>query len=236
MTQPLYDEAQVEAMLVESRRRFGARGFPVPVLLGVLPLVSARHAEFLHNEVPGITIPDATRARMRDAGAAGTEAGIEMADALLGGRRGRGRRHLPDAELRALRAGRRARPADPRAPPGRDGGRLLTPRARVSFGHAPARIARRFPVAPAIRRPLGRRRARPGRRRARRRGRSAVPAAGRRPGGLRHRRRPPRRDGAAGRGDDRRDRAADRRRGRRLHAADAVLRGHRRRPSTTPRP
>jgi homocysteine S-methyltransferase len=83
MTQPLYDLAQVEAMLDESRRRFGPRGFPVPALLGVLPLVSSRHAEFLHNEVPGITIPDATRARMRDAGAGGTDAGIEMADALL---------------------------------------------------------------------------------------------------------------------------------------------------------
>ena len=83
MTQPLYDHAQVEAMLAESRRRFGPRGFPVPLLLGVLPLVSARHAEFLHNEVPGITIPEATRARMRAAGAAGTEAGIDMADALL---------------------------------------------------------------------------------------------------------------------------------------------------------
>lgn len=83
MTQPLYDMAQVEAMLAEARRRFGPRGFPVPVLLGVLPLVSARHAEFLHNEVPGITIPDAARARMRAAGAAGTEAGIEMADAML---------------------------------------------------------------------------------------------------------------------------------------------------------
>jgi homocysteine S-methyltransferase len=83
MTQPLYDEAQVEAMLAEARRRFGPRGFPVPLLLGVLPLVSTRHAEFLHNEVPGITIPDAARATMRAAGAAGTEAGIEMADALL---------------------------------------------------------------------------------------------------------------------------------------------------------
>ncbi|HEU0243897.1 MAG TPA: bifunctional homocysteine S-methyltransferase/methylenetetrahydrofolate reductase [Candidatus Limnocylindrales bacterium] len=83
MTQPLYDVAQVEAMLAEARRRFGPRGFPVPLLLGVLPLVSSRHAEFLHNEVPGITIPDAARARMRDAGAGGTEAGIEMADALL---------------------------------------------------------------------------------------------------------------------------------------------------------
>jgi homocysteine S-methyltransferase len=83
MTQPLYDVAQVEAMLAEARRRFGPGGFPVPVLLGVLPLVSARHAEFLHNEVPGITIPDATRARMAAAGAGGSEAGIEMADALL---------------------------------------------------------------------------------------------------------------------------------------------------------
>ena len=83
MTQPLYDVAQVEAMFVEARRRFGPRGFPVPLLLGVLPLVSSRHAEFLHNEVPGITIPEETRARMRAAGAAGTEAGIDMADALL---------------------------------------------------------------------------------------------------------------------------------------------------------
>ncbi len=83
MTQPLYDVPQVEAMLAEARRRFGARGFPVPVLLGILPLVSSRHAEFLHNEVPGITVPDAARDRMRDAGAAGTEAGIEMADTLL---------------------------------------------------------------------------------------------------------------------------------------------------------
>ena len=58
MTQPLYSVDQVEAMLAEARRRFGPGGFPVPVLLGVLPLQTARHAEFLHNEVPGITIPD----------------------------------------------------------------------------------------------------------------------------------------------------------------------------------
>ena len=45
--------------------------------------MSTRHAEFLHNEVPGITIPSEARERMRAAGAAGTEAGIEMADALL---------------------------------------------------------------------------------------------------------------------------------------------------------
>ena len=83
MTQPLYSTEQVEAMLEEAQRRFGPAGFPVPLLLGVLPLVSTRHAEFLHNEVPGITIPDESRAAMRAAGERGSEVGIEMADQLL---------------------------------------------------------------------------------------------------------------------------------------------------------
>ena len=71
MTQPLYSLDQVEAMEAEARRRFGPAGFPVPVLLGILPLQSARHAEFLHNEVPGITIPDPAREAMAAAGDAG---------------------------------------------------------------------------------------------------------------------------------------------------------------------
>jgi len=83
MTQPLYSVGQVEAMLAEARRRFGQDGFPVPVLLGVLPLVSTRHAEFLHNEVPGITIPEEARRAMGAAGERGSEVGIEMADRLL---------------------------------------------------------------------------------------------------------------------------------------------------------
>ncbi len=83
MTQPLYAAGQVEAMLDEARRRFGSGGLPVPLLLGVLPLVSARHAEFLHNEVPGIVIPDESRAAMHAAGERGSDVGIEMADALL---------------------------------------------------------------------------------------------------------------------------------------------------------
>jgi methionine synthase I (cobalamin-dependent)/5,10-methylenetetrahydrofolate reductase len=83
MTQPLYSVDQVEAMLTEARRRFGPSGIPVPTLLGVLPLVSSRHAEFLHNEVPGITVPDDARAAMKAAGERGSEVGIEMADALI---------------------------------------------------------------------------------------------------------------------------------------------------------
>jgi homocysteine S-methyltransferase len=83
MTQPLYSVGQVEAMVTESQRRFGPGGFPVPVLLGILPLQSARHAEFLHNEVPGITIPDEARAAMAAAGDRGAEVGLKLALALL---------------------------------------------------------------------------------------------------------------------------------------------------------
>jgi homocysteine S-methyltransferase len=83
MTQPLYSLEQVEAMFAEARQRFGETGFPIPVLLGVLPLQSSRHAEFLHNEVPGITIPDEARAALRAAGEHGAEVGLGMAFELL---------------------------------------------------------------------------------------------------------------------------------------------------------
>ena len=49
----------------------------------MLPLQSSRHAEFLHNEVPGITIPDAARTALREAGDRGAEVGLEMALELL---------------------------------------------------------------------------------------------------------------------------------------------------------
>lgn len=76
-TQPVYDLEQLDRFLAR------AGGAPVPVLVGILPLHSSRHAEFLHNEVPGITIPDAARARMRQAGESALRAGIEMAQQLV---------------------------------------------------------------------------------------------------------------------------------------------------------
>ena len=76
-TQPVYDLEILERFLAR------AGGSPVPVLVGVLPLHSFRHAEFLHNEVPGITVPDAVRARLRDAGDGGLRVGIEMAQTLV---------------------------------------------------------------------------------------------------------------------------------------------------------
>src|SRR5438034_8174850 len=57
-TQPVYDLAELDRFLEQ------AGGPPVPVIVGVLPLHSYRHAEFLHNEVPGITVPEQIRARI----------------------------------------------------------------------------------------------------------------------------------------------------------------------------
>jgi methionine synthase / methylenetetrahydrofolate reductase (NADH) len=82
-TQPVYDLEQLERFLAR------AGGSPVPVLVGILPLHSSRHAEFLHNEVPGITIPDAVRARMRQAGESALRAGVDMAQRLVSEVRGR---------------------------------------------------------------------------------------------------------------------------------------------------
>jgi len=80
-TQPVYDLEVLERFFQRTRS-------PIPVVVGVLPLHSSRHAEFLHNEVPGITVPDAVRARMRDAGDRGLRAGIETAQTLVHGIRG----------------------------------------------------------------------------------------------------------------------------------------------------
>ncbi len=116
MTQPLYSVEQVETMLAEARRRFGPGGIPVPILLGVLPLVSTRHAEFLHNEVPGHHDPG--RGSRGDARGRRARLGGRHRDGRRSPERdgGRGRRDLHHAELRAVRAVRRARPPDPGAP------------------------------------------------------------------------------------------------------------------------
>lgn len=82
MTQPIYATGQWQRFMDRASARWGER-LPRPVLLGVLPLHTSRHAEFLHNEVPGITIPDDVRAAMLAAGDRGAEVGLETSLALL---------------------------------------------------------------------------------------------------------------------------------------------------------
>ncbi len=67
LTQPMYGVAPVRTLRDAYERQTGVP-LALPVIAGVLPLVSARHATFLHNEVPGIEIPDDVRERMRAAG------------------------------------------------------------------------------------------------------------------------------------------------------------------------
>jgi len=77
MTQPIYELAPLTRFL----ERVGKP--PIPVLLGCMPLHSSRHAEFLHNEVPGVSIPDAVRERMRLAGEHGHDEGLRLAQEIL---------------------------------------------------------------------------------------------------------------------------------------------------------
>jgi len=78
MTQPVYELACWERFV---ERLSGLTG--IPILIGILPLQSFRHAEFLHNEVPGIHVPDWIRARMHEAGNEGQKVGVELARDLL---------------------------------------------------------------------------------------------------------------------------------------------------------
>lgn len=73
-TQPIYDLARLERMLELTAH------LDLPILPGVLPLVSGRNAEFLHNEVPGIVIPEEIRRRMAGkSGEDGVREGLAIA-------------------------------------------------------------------------------------------------------------------------------------------------------------
>ncbi len=76
LTQPIYDVDLIRRF----HERFGPP--PIPVLVGILPLRNIRHAEFLHNEVPGIEIPEPILDRMRRATDPAAE-GIRIAQEML---------------------------------------------------------------------------------------------------------------------------------------------------------
>jgi homocysteine S-methyltransferase len=80
-TQPVYDQERALAAIRESST------LKIPLLVGIMPLVGERNCEYLHNEVPGITIPEEVRERMRgkekEAGAAeGVKIAKELIEAL----------------------------------------------------------------------------------------------------------------------------------------------------------
>jgi homocysteine S-methyltransferase len=77
LTQPVYDPPRAEKFLKLYAERYGALG--IPVLVGVLPLYNSRHAAFLHNEVPGISIPEEIRQRINTAGSETPKEGVRIA-------------------------------------------------------------------------------------------------------------------------------------------------------------
>ncbi|HLF74545.1 MAG TPA: bifunctional homocysteine S-methyltransferase/methylenetetrahydrofolate reductase, partial [Anaerolineales bacterium] len=83
LTQPVYDRKDGPLLLEQYEARYGK--LEKPILVGILPLVNIRHANFLHNEVPGIFIPDETRNRIEAAGDGerGVRVGVEVAVELI---------------------------------------------------------------------------------------------------------------------------------------------------------
>jgi methionine synthase / methylenetetrahydrofolate reductase(NADPH) len=65
ITQPIFDVAEFSAFLAR------IAGSAIPIIAGVMPLDSVRHAEFMANEVPGVRVPEAVVERMRRAENAG---------------------------------------------------------------------------------------------------------------------------------------------------------------------
>jgi homocysteine S-methyltransferase len=81
VTQPIFDVAAFAAFLDR------IEGTRIPILAGVMPLDSLRHAEFLANEVPGVQVPDQVVERMRRAEETGTAAaeGLAIAHEVVSG-------------------------------------------------------------------------------------------------------------------------------------------------------
>lgn len=81
LTQPVFQPQLAEKFLKHYVQM--AEPVEVPILVGVLPLFSSRHAAFLHNEVPGIEIPQDIHTRLKKAGEVAPQAGIQIACELI---------------------------------------------------------------------------------------------------------------------------------------------------------
>jgi homocysteine S-methyltransferase len=81
LTQPVYEPELARDFIRRYQDLYGP--LPIPILVGILPLFSARHAAFLHNEVPGIEIPASIQTRIIEAGDSAPEEGVHISIELL---------------------------------------------------------------------------------------------------------------------------------------------------------
>lgn len=82
LTQPSYEPEKARVFITQIAEAL-EQPMPIPVLVGILPLASIRHANFLHQEVPGINIPEEIRTRMERAGENSTREGIRITIELV---------------------------------------------------------------------------------------------------------------------------------------------------------
>lgn len=82
LTQPIYDPEAAVCFIQQAEQALG-HPIGIPILIGILPLVNSRHAAFLHNEVPGISIPEPIRARMEGTKENTSLEGIKIAIELI---------------------------------------------------------------------------------------------------------------------------------------------------------
>ncbi|MBK8025385.1 MAG: bifunctional homocysteine S-methyltransferase/methylenetetrahydrofolate reductase [Chloroflexi bacterium] len=80
--QPCFEPERIERFLKRYEEIVG-EPLRLPVLLGTMPLYSLRHARFIDNEIPGITIPQHILKRMEDAGDHAAQEGVRIAQELL---------------------------------------------------------------------------------------------------------------------------------------------------------
>jgi len=83
LTQPVYQPEVAENFINLYENQYGP--LDLPVLVGILPLYSLRHATFLNNEVPGISISEDILGRLRQAGDAASHEGVQIALDLIEG-------------------------------------------------------------------------------------------------------------------------------------------------------
>jgi methionine synthase / methylenetetrahydrofolate reductase(NADPH) len=81
LTQPTYNADDGLKLIEAYEAKHGKLN--KPILAGILPLVSAKHANFLNNEVPGISIPDETIKRIESAGEHAAKVGVELCVELI---------------------------------------------------------------------------------------------------------------------------------------------------------
>ncbi|MFO7670818.1 MAG: methylenetetrahydrofolate reductase, partial [Bacteroidales bacterium] len=81
LTQPIYNADLVPRFLSEVEKA-GIK-LTIPLIVGLLPLASARHAAFLQQEVPGIEIPEEIHERMRSSGDRGAKTGVSLTVQLV---------------------------------------------------------------------------------------------------------------------------------------------------------